>query len=234
MQPYEVKVAPEDVTETVNRGMAQGWRFLDSRMLPDGKMMLVFDVSQGSSRPVSKPAKKQSTANSCVQLLAALSLAFICLVVVIAAMNPDTEAESNHTPGSVQATIRPNQVVSQPEAYTANNLPVIMKASMQSIDFPTNAIVIYSDTLIVNAPSRSEHYDDVGDYRQAYIGALTGTITSAYEDERTIIDPPSTIQISFTNGSVVAVRVIFSYADALAFRNGAITSNQFINRWQVE
>lgn len=239
MNKFQTKVAPEDVTETVNNGIAQGWQFIKSELQPDGKLLLTFDTVNASTpipSPAKQPRKKQSVWNSLMQLSLLLVIVCVCLVLAINSSSEDKKDSSASAPNTPRSTAQP--VGPQPaptrEIFTQADLPQQVSAIMEDADFDVTRITVSDNVVTSYAPPDSEAYDEVRDYRTAYVVALAGALINFFDNPNTDAEPPQTVVINFGVGNQVVVRVTYNYADALAFYNGTITANQFVARWEVE
>lgn len=110
----------------------------------------------------------------------------------------------------------------------------LITAAMQVSDLPINGIEMQESDLAVSTDQMRGGYDNELDYRATFIGALVGSVVEIYEGENILARPPRRIQIYFTEGTLIAVKVTLNYSDAKAFLNGGITFNQFFDRWIVE
>jgi hypothetical protein len=102
--------------------------------------------------------------------------------------------------------------------------------------FQMDNLRVESGTMIGDAPVTAEGYDTELDYRMSYVGSFIGAVVAGYTETNVApgVNPPTRLQVDFKSGSAVLVRVYFSYQDAIRFRSGEITANQFIARWTVE
>ncbi|MBZ0302607.1 MAG: SH3 domain-containing protein [Anaerolineae bacterium] len=110
----------------------------------------------------------------------------------------------------------------------------LIRATMLVTRFDYDSINIRNGDLIVEAPAMVSGYDTELEYRMSFAGTVIGAVVTAYEGEDVVASPPRNIILDFKVGTMTVVRATFSYRDAVLFRNGDLTTLQFINRWRVE
>lgn len=111
----------------------------------------------------------------------------------------------------------------------------LIQLALLTEGYKINSIEMMDSVMYVEVPDIiTSNEQEAREYRIGYIGALTGAITTAYQNENVVASPPRRITTNFMIGDLTMIRVTFNYDDGVRFLRNEITAVQFFMTWRVE
>ncbi len=96
----------------------------------------------------------------------------------------------------------------------------LIRLALLSENYEIDSIEMIDSVLHIEVPDIiTSSEQEARDYRIGYVGAITGAITTAYENENVVASPPRRITTSFKIGDLTTIRVTFNYDDGVRYLN---------------
>ena len=163
-----------------------------------------------------------------------VSLPEEAVVALAPTITPSSTSSATPTPTNTRRPTLTPRPTETPLQLDEDTILVLIRATMQVTNIDFDSIDIRNGDLVVDVPASVEGYNSDLEYRLSVAGAVIGAVVTAYEGENVTALPPRNIILNFKLGRITHVRATFSYRDAVLFRNGDLTTLQFLDRWTVE